>query len=468
MAAEDTPLLVNDAQKQHELVYDRFSSRMKHAIVAMVSICGLMPLLVTGTFTPSIPRIAKDLNTTGPMVNLAVSLSAFAASLGGLIGGSYSTFYGRRYTYTYSLPVMVIGSIGSATAPTIYWLLFWRFLQSLGASPGMVLGAGVIGDIYKLEERGRGMAMFLAAILLGPTLAPLVGGLGAAHWSSGWRTVQAVLGLAGAIIFFIVYFFFPETSHPGTRGIDKLRVDHSSNAPVGFVFINPLRPMLLLRSPNLLLISVILSTSLMSVFVLLVPLAYTIGARYNISNEALVGACFTPAGLGNITGAAIVGRISDRTVISWRKRRGGVWYPEDRLRAALLPYALIIPITLVIFGLANQFIDGKLGLSICLICLYVNGIGIEMAFGPCAAYLVDVLHSRSAEALAANGGLRLVLMAAGISAVLPTINKLGVAATNAIVAGLAWLGLGLLWSVINYGDKMRAWVDVGYSNVDNN
>lgn len=69
---------------------------------------------------------------------------------------------GRRYTYTYSLPIMVIGSVGSATAPTIYSLLFWRFVQSLGASPGMVLGAGVIGDIYKLEERGRGMAIFLA------------------------------------------------------------------------------------------------------------------------------------------------------------------------------------------------------------------------------------------------------------------------------------------------------------------
>ncbi|KAF4618476.1 hypothetical protein D9613_010062 [Agrocybe pediades] len=300
----------------------------------------------------------------------------------------------------YSLPVMVVGSIGSATAPTIHWLLLWRFLQSLGASPSLVLGAGVIGDIYKLEERGRGMAMFLAATLLGPALAPLVGGWGAAYWSSGWRAVQAVLGLAGGLVFAVVYFFLPETSHPGTKGIDKLR---SSNSSVGFVFINPLRPMLLLRSPNLFLISVILATSMMSVYVLLVPLAYTIGTRYNIPNEALIGACFAPAGLGNITGAAIVGRISDRTVISWRKKRGDVWYPEDRLRAALLPFALIIPSTLVLFGSANQFIDEKLGLCICLICLYFNGIGVEMAFGPCAAYLVDVMHSRSAEALAAYG-----------------------------------------------------------------
>ena len=35
-------------------------------------------------------------------------------------------------------------------------------MQSLGAAPGQVLGAGVIGDIYKLEERGRAMAVFFA------------------------------------------------------------------------------------------------------------------------------------------------------------------------------------------------------------------------------------------------------------------------------------------------------------------
>ena len=30
----------------------------------------------------------------------------------------------------------------------------------MGASPGPALGAGVIGDIFKLEERGRAMGFF--------------------------------------------------------------------------------------------------------------------------------------------------------------------------------------------------------------------------------------------------------------------------------------------------------------------
>ena len=32
----------------------------------------------------------------------------------------------------------------------------------MGASPGPALGAGVIGDIFKLEERGRAMGVFFA------------------------------------------------------------------------------------------------------------------------------------------------------------------------------------------------------------------------------------------------------------------------------------------------------------------
>jgi len=38
----------------------------------------------------------------------------------------------------------------------------WRFVQALGASSGLAVGVGVIGDIYKLEERGTAMGIFFA------------------------------------------------------------------------------------------------------------------------------------------------------------------------------------------------------------------------------------------------------------------------------------------------------------------
>ena len=114
-----------------------------------------------------------------------------------------------------------------------------------------------------------------------------------------------------------------------------------------------------------------------------------------------------------------MGRISDQTVIKWRKKRKGIWYPEDRLRAALIPFAIIIPLSVLTFGLVNRFVDGNLGLGLCLVCLFSTGVGVsgrrtfrrlinfylfyqkvDMTFGACVAYLVDVMHSRSSEILA--------------------------------------------------------------------
>jgi MFS family permease len=52
--------------------------------------------------------------------------------------------------------------------------MVWRFIQALGASPGLAVGSGVIGDIYKLEERGQALGIFFAVRLSFPCLRILV------------------------------------------------------------------------------------------------------------------------------------------------------------------------------------------------------------------------------------------------------------------------------------------------------
>lgn len=41
-------------------------------------------------------------------------------------------------------------------------LLLWRIFQSFGCSAGYTVGGAVIADIYKLEERGTAMGIYLA------------------------------------------------------------------------------------------------------------------------------------------------------------------------------------------------------------------------------------------------------------------------------------------------------------------
>ena len=65
--------------------------------------------------------------------------------------------------------------------------------------------------------------------------------------------MQAVIGIGSIFVLILLYFFLPETSHPGTRGVDKLMEDDPSQ-PIPLRFINPFRPLALLRSPVLMVI----------------------------------------------------------------------------------------------------------------------------------------------------------------------------------------------------------------------
>jgi len=230
--------------------------------------------------------------------------------------------------------------------------------------------------------------------------------------------------------------------------------------------LNPLTPLWLLRSPNLFALTITGFTTLMTEYVLLIPVAYTIGARYNIHNEALIGACFAPCGLGNMIASPIAGRLSDRLVVSRREKRGGKWYPEDRLIATFPGAIFLVPFSVLLSGIITHFMDGWPGLVLNLVCFFMNGLGVDFVLTPSASYVVDIMHSRSAESMAGNNGFRAMLMSMAIAGIFPMIETYGVLYTNIVSAFAAWFGCILLWCVVKYGKEMRAWVDVGYTTED--
>lgn len=115
-------------------------------------------------------------------------------------------------------------------------------------------------------------------------------------------------------------------------------------------------------------------------------------------------------------------------VIKWKAKRNGVWYPEDRLRATLFGAAVLIPLSTLGAGWTMELINGpvfgpvpgavggfgglgegtgsvlqgRIGLGLCMFWLFINGVGVDVVLSPSSAYIVDVLHDRSAEGLAAN------------------------------------------------------------------
>lgn len=282
------------------------------------------------------------------------------------------------------------------------------------------------------------------------------------YWS--WRDLHYSLAAWGLLELLLIYLSFPETSHPGTLGIDKI----TRRKWIRISYVNPLDSLWLLRSPNLFAVMLASSLALISDYVLLIPLAYTIGIRYGIANKAIIGACFLPNGLGNFIGAPLAGRLSDVVLGKWRKKRRGVWSPEDRLRATWIGGLFMVPLSVGVSGLLTAYVGGPIGLLLNLLCLFVNGMGVLFVLNPIGSYNVDVVHSQSAEITAANVCVRSLILSVATALVIPSIEHVGVARTNIIVAVLALLGQGIIFLTILYGDRMRSSMDVGFSTTENN
>ncbi|CDO72082.1 hypothetical protein BN946_scf184962.g25 [Trametes cinnabarina] len=477
---EETPLLAQaealgsgscaaPTTKRQQDPYDRFSPSEKRVIVGLLSWVGLLPsytpmaVLASGSFVPSVPEIARELDSTGPVINLAITLSIICAAIGSLFWATYSGTYGRRVVYIWSLPCLCIGSIGVATSHSVPALMIWRVIQALGASSGLSVGAGAVGDMYRLEERGTAMGIFFGSCFVGPAVAPVAGGI-ATHYAT-WRAAQWAIFIMGLVPYIPIVFWLPETLDPE---VARTKFLEASGGKEGrrFVWLNPFKSLALLRSPNIL---ITVSDPVTRMSALLIPLSYTIGKAYSITNEAIIGMFFLASGLGNIFGAPLAGHLADRAVIEGRARRGGVWYPEDRLRATLSGALFLVPLSTLLSGLATQFVPGMIGIVINVICLFVNGVAVDIMLTPPSSYYVDILHSRSAEVWAASSAVRQFAVALSTAGILPLINAIGVAATDALFAVIAWVGfIRLIIVTIRYGERMRQWVDVGYSTSADN
>ena len=91
-----------------------------------------------------------------------------------------------------------------------------------------------------------------------------------------------------------------------------------------------------------------------------------------------------------LVGSTYAGRLSDKFIVSERKRRGGKWVPEDRLRSTLLGGIILAPGSVIVSGFITQFWSGTVPMLLNLFCLWLNGIGVspDVLSGPVLQVLI--------------------------------------------------------------------------------
>lgn len=161
------------------------------------------------SFVPALPEAAHALGASLGEMQATMSVYIFGLAVGQLAYGPLSDRFGRRPVLMVGLVLYAGAGLGAAFVSDAHALIVARLLQALGGSAGLVIGRAIVRDSALPHEAGRRLAVMNLMIVLGPGLAPLVGGVLAA--SLGWRSIFFGLALLGMVNLLFSWRLLPET-----------------------------------------------------------------------------------------------------------------------------------------------------------------------------------------------------------------------------------------------------------------
>lgn len=358
----------------------------------------------------------------------------------------------------------IVWQIGCALAPNITTLIVFRLLAGIGGSGCITLGAGVIADLFPIEQRAVATSIWGIGPLMGPVIGPIAGGfLGQAV---GWRWVFWVLLITGGVMQVGIEILNRETyasvvirwktarlakelGRTDLRSAYELDNQKTSSAEVLQQSLK--RPMLLLfKSPIVFLLSMYMSLvyGLMYLFFTTIPSVFS--TQYGFST-GLTGLAYLGIGLGFIGGLATVAFTNDKMVVKLTSRNGGKFEPEMRL-PALIIFTCILPISFFWYGWTAE---KQVHWIVPIIGMFPFGFGMLGVYLPIQTYVIDCYPTYAASANAVMTATRSL-----VGALLPLagpkmFETLGLGWGNSLLGFLALAFVPIPIVFNKYGKSIR-------------
>lgn len=136
-----------------------------------------MAVLGIASVSPALPGIAEHFNLADEDFGLIISVFAIPGILLTPVLGFLSDKFGRKIVIVPALLLFGVAGFMCSVAVTFEMLLFFRFLQGVGAASLGALNVALIGDIFAGPDRPRIMGYNHSVLSIGTATFPIIGGI---------------------------------------------------------------------------------------------------------------------------------------------------------------------------------------------------------------------------------------------------------------------------------------------------
>ncbi|KAF4446961.1 hypothetical protein F53441_9432 [Fusarium austroafricanum] len=422
----------------------------------------------SGSYALASEPLREKWDISDTLFNLGIFLFVAGFAFAPMILAPVSEIHGRYWVFVGSGIVFFLGTLGCAVTESYAGMMICRLITGNGAAVFATLTGGVVGDLYRKEDRNTPMALYSLSIMVGTGLGPLVSGC--IVDSLGWRWIFYLQLITIGTTTAIIFFFFAETrSNVLLRrkclALNAMKLETSSGMPVQFApsteerlhieisivwrsFAFPLR--LLVTESVVFWFSVWVSFAWAILYMQFSSIGIVFRSVYGFGN-AQVGAVYTAVVVGSIL-SIVLAVIQEPIVRRLFPHKAPSTTPEQRLLSPCIQ-SILLPIGLFWFFMTAQthisWVSPSLAIGSCT-------MGIFSIYLAVFNYLADTYHGYASSALAAQSLCRNLVGGVFPLITAKMIKSLTLKGTGGLLGGLGLLLTAIPWLLYFYGRKIRA------------
>ena len=193
-----------------------------------------MPFLISGV-NIALPAIEKEFDMNAVALSWIVTAYLLSTAVFLLPIGKFADIRGQKFVFQGGIILFTIATALCGIAPNGMVLIILRVIQGFGASMTATTSAPILVSVFPPVQRGKVLGINVAAVYLGLSMGPFIGGLLTQHF--GWRSIFLSCVPLGIVAIILVFFKMKDNPRVRTPGkIDHIGTLYYSTGLIAIVY----------------------------------------------------------------------------------------------------------------------------------------------------------------------------------------------------------------------------------------
>ncbi|MFN3761776.1 MAG: MFS transporter, partial [Anaerolineae bacterium] len=135
----------------------------------------------------ALPSIGREFAADALLLGWISTAYLLASAMFLVPFGKLADQRGRKRIFVWGLVVYAVGALASGLAPSAGTLIAARVVQGVGGAMIFGTGVAILTSVFPPQERGQVLGLNVAAVYVGLSVGPFLGGVLTQQW--GWRSI---------------------------------------------------------------------------------------------------------------------------------------------------------------------------------------------------------------------------------------------------------------------------------------